>query len=129
MQTPRKPCVSADNSILEIATMDFRFVETNRNRKKLYCGGFFYTKDKRTDSAEYWKCDQWVNKSKGRATINSDGGITLNGVHNHEGNPAKLEVAEAVSTIKKRALSERDAPRAIISRAVSSVDLTRLALT
>ena len=98
--------------------MDFQFVETNRNRKKLYCGGFFYTKIKRTDSAEYWKCDQWVNKCKGRATINSDGGITLNGVHNHEGNPAKLEVAEAVGTIKKRAQSERDAPRAIIYRAV-----------
>ena len=102
--------------------MDFRYVESQKNKKKLYCGGFFYTKEKSTENTVYWKCDQWVKKCRARATINNLGIFTLKREHDHDGDPLKqLEVVEAVSKIKQKAATGKDAPRAIISEVMSSM--------
>lgn len=114
--------------VSQTASMDFKYISSQKSRKKLYCGGFFYFMCNKTDSAVYWRCEQWKKGCKARANVNRDSVITLTGCHIHDGNPAKLEVTEAVNAMKHLATTKRDAPRSIIASVAASLSKESSAL-
>lgn len=100
--------------------MDLGFIETQKFKKKLYLSGFFCTKV--TESAVYQKYEeQRSKKCKARDVLNNENALKLIGEHNQEEDLSKLQARRIVNNIEKQTVTDKDAPKEIISKAAVSV--------
>uniref|UniRef100_A0A915EL79 FLYWCH-type domain-containing protein n=1 Tax=Ditylenchus dipsaci TaxID=166011 RepID=A0A915EL79_9BILA len=76
----------------------------------------------------YWRCIFWKRgsdgevgfKCPGRAVSFSDG-IQITAEHNHNGEKARVELKRMQGSLQKQAMESREAPRAIIGKAIQKV--------
>ena len=107
---------------------NFKMVQTNKGRPKLYCDGYFNITDSETTSQIVWKCERSGNKTtlrcSGRVStgLNKLPSVTIRKDHHHRPEPAQLFALEAVQEMLERAKISSDKPRTIMKNCQLNVD-------
>ncbi|KAM7289578.1 hypothetical protein ISCGN_029707 [Ixodes scapularis] len=104
---------------VRIRTLDMEMRETTRGKPKLCFDGYAYVVDKKVDCRVYWKCEQY-GECRGRVVTVRD---AFNGEHevvslkpheSHRSDSTRVDVLEAVTSIKEKALRTTSAPVQIL---------------
>ena len=96
--------------------MPLHFIDSEKGKKKLVVGGYFFYKDKEREDKIYWKCEKYHKiKCKARVTTCDDEIVTEVTGHNHICDAAESEAQKIVENIRKKAKSSTEAPHALLS--------------
>lgn len=95
-------------------------MESQRNKAKfLDEDGFIYVFDKHAKDGVtmFWRCERRSNDFKCNGRIHVKEGIVSKIItkHNHDGSSVRVETAQAITRMKKRALETSDMPLEIIN--------------
>ena len=124
---------SADNNfeVEDTVAKALVIVKTQRDKHKLYYGGYFYTIENDVgvppNNKITWKCERTGNqrtvRCSGRAySINFYEPVLETIEHNHEPEPEKLKCLQAIDRIKIKATITNDNPRSIIKQCETCLD-------
>ena len=103
-------------------------IETQRGHQKILLDGYIYTKRKEVNGGIVWRCSVRSGLNNCSANLKTDRNLQnprLLGVHTHEANNNKVEVAKCRNQMKQRARTSLDKPNQILANA--NADLTELA--
>uniref|UniRef100_A0A915D2L1 FLYWCH-type domain-containing protein n=1 Tax=Ditylenchus dipsaci TaxID=166011 RepID=A0A915D2L1_9BILA len=69
----------------------------------------------------YWRCIFWKRGSDGEVGLSVQRWYPNHAEHNHNGEKARVELKRMQGSLQKQAMESREAPRAIIGKAIQKV--------
>jgi len=93
-------------------------LKSNKGKDKLVYNGYIYRKNTTNITSQSWRCEEKSCKGSASTPVNYQIGVQVieKQVHNHPPNPARTEIAVAMSRMLDDASTSDAPPRRVISR-------------